>query len=149
MPQEQKISMVLCFLWDFPYFYAKMWFFFQTCPMEHPTIPQNMKLTAHWLEVLFFCCLRKVPPAQALQVYCTNFAGIIIKETISNFLQIFMLDPKFLCAHRNRYSEGTDNGQMTPRGYTLILIPTLKIYVFFLFRLDGRTDRDINPGGAG
>jgi hypothetical protein len=43
--------------------------------------------------------------------------------------------------HRNRYFEGTEDGQMTPRVYPN-LIPTLKIYVFWYSRwTDGRTDR--------
>ncbi len=28
-----------------------------------------------------------------------------------------MLNPNFLLAHRNRYSEGMDDGQKTPRGH--------------------------------
>jgi hypothetical protein len=27
------------------------------------------------------------------------------------------LNPNFLLVHRNRYSEGMDNGQKTPRGH--------------------------------
>jgi hypothetical protein len=38
-------------------------------------------------------------------------------QTISNFVQIFLLNPIFLLAHRNRYSEGMDDGQKTPRGH--------------------------------
>jgi hypothetical protein len=37
--------------------------------------------------------------------------------TISNFLQIFLLNLIFFLAHRNRYLEGMDDGQMTPCGY--------------------------------
>jgi hypothetical protein len=45
-----------------------------------------------------------------------------------------LLNPNFLLAHRNIYSEGTDNAQKT----SLIFIPTLKIYVF---SYSGRTNR--------
>jgi hypothetical protein len=34
--------------------------------------------------------------------------------TFLHFLRIFLLNPNFLLAHRNRYSEGTDNGQKNP-----------------------------------
>jgi hypothetical protein len=46
-------------------------------------------------------------------------------------------------AHRNRYLEGTDNGQMTPRGY-----PNFDSYIKKLRILVFMTDREINPGGA-
>jgi hypothetical protein len=50
--------------------------------------------------------------------------------------------------HRNRYSEGIDNGQITPHGY-----PNFNSYVknlrFFIFQTDRQTDTEINPGGAG
>ncbi len=32
-----------------------------------------------------------------------------------NFVQIFLLNPSFLFVHRNRYSEGMDDGQKTQR----------------------------------
>ncbi len=33
------------------------------------------------------------------------------------FLQILLLNPNFLLAHRNRYLEGLDDGQKTTRGH--------------------------------
>jgi len=57
----------------------------------------------------------------------------------------FLLNPNFLLAHRNRYSEGMDDRQMTTRGY-----PNLNSYVKNLFfcipdaQLDGQKDREIN-----
>jgi hypothetical protein len=48
--------------------------------------------------------------------------------------------------HRNMYFEGTEDGQMTPRGY-----PNFNSYVknlhVLVFQTNGQTDRDINPGG--
>jgi hypothetical protein len=44
--------------------------------------------------VLFFCCCGK-----------------------ANLVQIFLLNPNFLLLHRNRYSEGMDDGQKTPHGH--------------------------------
>ncbi len=59
---------------------------------------------------------------------------------MSKFLQIFLLNPNFLLAHRNRYSEGMENGQKTPRGH-----PNFNSYVknlhVLVFRIDGPTDR--------
>jgi hypothetical protein len=71
---------------------------------------------------------------------------------MSNFVQIFLLNPNFLLTHRNRYSEGIDDGHKTPRGH-----PDFKSYMKILrvlvFRTDRRTDRwtdrqtdgEINP----
>jgi hypothetical protein len=36
---------------------------------------------------------------------------------MSDFVQIFLLNPNFLLVHRNRYSEGMDDGQKTPHGH--------------------------------
>ncbi len=51
-----------------------------------------------------------------------------------------MLNPNFLLAHRNRYSEGMDDGQKPPRGY-----PNFNSYVKNLrdlvFWTDRQTDR--------
>ncbi len=63
-----------------------------------------------------------------------------------------MLNPNFLFEHRNRYSEGTDDAQKTPRGH-----PYLNSYVqnlrVFIFRTDGRTDGRrhsfLQPGTVG
>ncbi len=35
----------------------------------------------------------------------------------ANLVQIFLLNPNFLLVDRNRYSEGMDDGQTTPRGH--------------------------------
>ncbi len=35
----------------------------------------------------------------------------------ANLVPFFLLNPNFLLIHRNRYSEGVDNGQKTPRGH--------------------------------
>jgi hypothetical protein len=50
----------------------------------------------------------------------------------------FLVEPKFLLIHRNRYSEGMDDGQKTPRGH-----PDLNSYVKILrvFITDRHTDR--------
>jgi hypothetical protein len=67
---------------------------------------------------------------------------------MSNFVQIFSSCPSFLLKHRNRYLEGMDDGQKTPRGH-----PDFNSYVKILrvlvFQTDGQTDRwtdrEINP----
>ncbi len=51
------------------------------------------------------------------------------------FLQIFLLNPNFILAHSNRYSEGTDNGQKTPLGH-----PNFNSYVQILRVLVFQTD---------
>jgi hypothetical protein len=35
----------------------------------------------------------------------------------ANLVQIFLLNPNFLLVHRNKYSEGMDDGQKTSRGH--------------------------------
>ena len=63
-----------------------------------------------------------------------------------------MLNPNFLLVHRNRYSEGINDGQKTPRGH-----PDFNFYVqnlcVFIFQTvgqtDGLTDTEINPVWAG
>jgi hypothetical protein len=73
---------------------------------------------------------------------------------MSNFLQIFLLNPNFLLANRDRYSEGTDNGQITSPGYPNFnsYVKNLRVLVFPR-QTDGQTDRqterEINLGGAG
>jgi hypothetical protein len=58
---------------------------------------------------------------------------------MSNFVRIFLLNPNSLLAHRNRYLEGMDDGQTTPRGH-----PDFNSYVKILrvlvFQTDGRMD---------
>ncbi len=57
------------------------------------------------------------------------------------------MNPNFLLVHRNRYSEGMDNGQMTPRGYPNFIF-YIKNLRFLVFRTDGRTDRNKSGGGC-
>jgi hypothetical protein len=61
-------------------------------------------------------------------------------RSLSKFLRIFWLNPNFLLAHRNRYSEELDNGQKTPRGH-----PDLNSYLknlrALVFMTDRQTDR--------
>ncbi len=45
---------------------------------------------------------------------------------IDNLVPIFLLNPNFLIVHRNKYSEGLDDGQKTPRGH-----PDFHSYVKF------------------
>ncbi len=48
-----------------------------------------------------------------------------------------MLNPNFLLTHRNRYSEVTDDGQITPRGYPNFnsYIKNLQVLVFRMEKL--------------
>ncbi len=81
---------------------------------------------------------------------------------MSNFVQIFLLNPNFLLVHRNRYSEGMDNGQKTPRGHPDVNSYEKILRVFIDNRRtnrqtdrqtdrqkDGQTDGEINPVWAG
>ncbi len=52
----------------------------------------------------------------------------------------YKLREKYKMGHRNRYSEGRNNRQMTPHGY-----PNFNSYVKNLCVLVFRTDREINP----
>jgi hypothetical protein len=68
---------------------------------------------------------------------------------------MFLLNPNFLLIHRNRYLEGMDDGQKTPRGHP-DLIPTRKFNVFSYItdkrtdkQTNGQIDREINPVWAG
>ncbi len=60
---------------------------------------------------------------------------------ISNFVRIFLLNPNFLLVHRNRYLEGMDDRQKTPRGH-----PGFNSYVKILhvFIDNGRMNRQTN-----
>ncbi len=62
---------------------------------------------------------------------------VIHVKTISDFLRVFLLNPNILLVHRNRYSEGMDDGQKTPRGH-----PDFNSYVKIqrVFIDNGRTD---------
>jgi hypothetical protein len=72
---------------------------------------------------------------------CVRIARIRLEihVTISNFVQIFFLNPNFLLAHRNRYSEEMDDGQKTPREHP-DFNSYMKILHVFIFQTDGRTD---------
>jgi hypothetical protein len=96
-----------------------------------------------WARGTFFRCLRKVHPAHSCSACVVQELGWLHTKTISKILQIFLFSPNFLLTHRNRYSEETDDGQKLNVD-TLIIIPTLKIYMFWY---SGWTDGDINPGG--
>ncbi len=91
----------------------------------------------------FLRCLRKVPQAHSWSACVLQELGWKYMQTISNFVWIFLLNPNFLLAHRNRYLEGMDDGQKTPRGN-----PDFNSYVkilrVFIFQTDGQTDRRQN-----
>ncbi len=63
---------------------------------------------------------------------------------ISKFLRIFLLNPNFLLVHRNRYSEGMDDGQKTPRGHPDFnsYIKILRVFINNRWT-DRRTDRQM------
>ncbi len=62
-------------------------------------------------------------------------------KIIFNCIRVFLINPNFHLTHRNRYSEGADDGQITPCGY-----PAFNSYVenYFFCILDGQTEGDIN-----
>ncbi len=97
-----------------------------------------------WDGGTFLRCLRKVPQAHSHSACLLQELGWKHKQTISNFVQVFWLNPNLLLAHRNRYSEGMDDGQKTPHGH-----PDFNSYVknlcVLVFITDGWTDRDIHP----
>jgi hypothetical protein len=57
------------------------------------------------------------------------------------------LNPNFLLVHRNRYLEGMDDGQKTPRGHP-DFISYVKILRVFITngQTDGQTDGEISSG---
>jgi hypothetical protein len=65
------------------------------------------------------------------------------------FLRIFLLNPNFLLAHRNRYLEGMDDGQKTTRGHPNFNSYVKNLRFWYSGRMDGLmdgcTDGDINP----
>jgi hypothetical protein len=110
---------------------------------------------------MFLCFYVKkiVPVDMASPLLQCNHCGLCILPRypvggISNFVQTFFLNPNFLLVHRNRYSEGMDDGQKTPRGH-----PDFNSYVKILRvfidngrtnrQTDGQTDGEINPVWAG
>jgi hypothetical protein len=93
--------------------------------------------------------VRKVSPAHPLSVgvWYIDSARIwlVIHIKISDFLQIFLLNPNFLLAHRNRDLEVMDDGQTTPRGYANFnsYVKNLHILVFIP---DRQTEKLIGGG---
>ncbi len=81
--------------------------------VEEPFFPTKKLLDERW-ELLGGGGF--LVPIHDLRVYCKNLVGNTRKQ-IGNFVQIFLLNPNFLLAHRNRFSEGMDDGQKTPRGH--------------------------------
>ncbi len=71
---------------------------------------------------------------------------LVIHVIKSDFVQVFLLNLNFLLAHTNRYLEGMEDGQKTPRGH-----PDFNSYVKILRvfirngQKNGQTDREINP----
>ncbi len=67
---------------------------------------------------------------------------------MSNFVRIILLNPNFLLVYSNRYLEGMDDGQKTPRGHS-DFNSCMKILRVFIDnrQTNGQTDGDINPGG--
>ncbi len=64
---------------------------------------------------------------------------------------LFGVTPNFLLTRRNRYSEGTDDGQMIPHGYPNFSSSVKYLRIWYSGQTDGQRyrwmDRDINPGG--
>ncbi len=86
-------------------------------------------------------------PIHALSACVLQKLGWKYTLTIIKFLRIFLLNPNFLLVHRNRYSEGMDDGQKTPRGHP-DFNSYLKILRVFIDnrRTDGRTEKLIRCG---
>jgi hypothetical protein len=68
---------------------------------------------------------------------------------MSNFVRIFLLNPIFFLAHRNRYPEGMDDGQKTPCGHPDLKFLRKNSTCFHNSQTDGQTDREINPVWVG
>jgi hypothetical protein len=71
-------------------------------------------------------------------VPCIVWVLWLWREMVFGFTLILRV--QYMMAHMNRYFEGSDNGQMTPRGYPAFnsYVKNLRVFVF-------RTDGDINP----
>jgi hypothetical protein len=69
----------------------------------------------------------------------------IHEQQVSNFLRFILLNPIFFLAHTNTYSEGTNDGQMTPRGYPTF-ISNDKNLQFLVFQTDRQTETLIGVG---
>jgi hypothetical protein len=104
-----------------------------------------------WAGGTFFCCLRKViilQPIHTLWVYGSARIWLVIHINNKPFSTNFSMNPDFLLVHRNRYSEGMDDGQMTPRGYSNFNSYIKNLHVLVL-RMDEQIDGEINPVWAG
>ncbi len=96
--------------------------------IEHP-------LHAGWRN--FFPLSLKGSSSPFMLCVCIARIRLVIHTIyIRYFLRIFWLNPNFLLAHRNRYSEEMEDGQKIHVD-TMILFPKWRIYVFWYSR---RTD---------
>jgi hypothetical protein len=93
---------------------------------------------------------------------CMCIARIRLEIHVNNrkFCTNFLVKPKFLLVHRNRYSEGMDDGQKTPHGhpdfnsYVKILLVFIwnrqmnrqtDIYIYFLGGLPSHSTQELYP----
>jgi hypothetical protein len=117
----------------------------------HTTTRVQVTPAARGLEEIFSAVLERfLEPIHDLCVL--QELGWKYMYTISNFVRIFLLNPNFLLAHRNMYSEGTDNAQKTPHGHPDFnsYVQNLRVFIFQTDRHTNRqTDREINPVWAG
>jgi len=94
----------------------KFYVFSYNGQIDEQTDGQRNTPAAHGLEECFSTVFERfLEPIHAL---CSARIRLVIHVNhISKFLWTFSLNPNFLLAHRNRYSEGMDDGQKTPRGH--------------------------------
>jgi hypothetical protein len=90
---------------------------------------------------LFFAVFEKfLQPIHAPWVYGAYLGSariwLLMHVNNSDFLQIILLNPNFLLAHRNRYLEVMDDGQITPHGYANFYsyVKNLRVLVFMTDR---------------
>ena len=64
----------------------------------------------------------------------------------ANLVRIFLLNPNFLLVQRNKFLEGMDDGQKTPRGHPDFhsYVKILRVFIFQPLQTDGITDRETN-----
>ncbi len=83
----------------------------------------------------------------------------------ANLVQNFFLNPNILIVHRNKYSEGLDDGQTSPHGHPdfhsymkfnvfnitdIFLVNTLLLYSLSPYsQTERQKETQINPGWAG
>ncbi len=98
------------------------WYVNNAC--RHANTTQTQILAARGLEELFFRLC-----------HCVSFW--LWQDMIFGLTSIHRV--QYMMAHRNRYSEETEDGQMTPHGY-----PSFNSYIknqrVLVFRMDGWTD---------